>query len=90
VAPLQTAAIITATTEIGTEVETDNMIEATATGTAPRLRHVGEEDRIEIEIARATDRQAMTVEVEAGAEGRVRDDHDVMPYRQTRKSWWKD
>ena len=81
-----TVVTTTTTTEIGTEVATNTMTETTATESLPHLRRAGEGDHTETEIVKVTDRQAMPAEAEAGAEGRVKSDHDVLPPHQTRRS----
>ncbi|KAF7506509.1 hypothetical protein GJ744_011655 [Endocarpon pusillum] len=80
---LQASAVM-ATSTTGIEVETDNMIEATATDLGPHLRHEEDESHTEIEIAKATDRQAI-VGVEAGAEALMRSGHDESLHHRTRK-----
>ena len=80
---LQTSAVM-ATTTTGIEVETDNMIEATATDLVPHRRHEEDEGHTEIEIAKATDRQAI-VGVEAGVEAPTRSGHDESLHHRTRK-----
>jgi len=82
---LQTFVTTPTTTEIGNEIETDNMMDATAREIARRLHREEEEGLTETEIAKATDRPAMTAEAEAQAEVPATNDHDASQLHQTRK-----